>query len=149
MIYEGAPAGVVAAGNRAGATVVDIRSIDGTILHVAADAISIVTGPYDGDPPSRSYVTGPRSTDIATDEDVDALLARVHPARALLQFTRLDGRPIWLKGAVISIVTTRSPDADTGAVPAGALVHVGSRDQDVQESVNDVLTALANQGINF
>jgi hypothetical protein len=136
--------------NRAGAAVVDITSTDGTVLHISADAVVIITGPVlENDPPNRSYVTGPGPAVIATDESVLALLARLHPTKSLLQFTRPDGQPVWLKGAAISLVTAPTPDDVPDGLPASAVIYVGGKHQAVQESVSNVLSALANQGIKF
>jgi len=82
----------------------DITALDGTVLHIADDSVTMVVGPYPGDTPNRSYVSGPGPAPIATNEAAAALVGRLHPKQALAVLTRPNNTPVWIKGSAVTLL---------------------------------------------
>ena len=125
-----------------------ITTLDGSVLHLDDDSVVMVAGPKPGDPPGRSYVTGPAPAPIATDEDAATVLAALHPQVPLAQLTRPDGSPVWVKGGAVTSVRAPIPvDVPPGEL-VGAVIIVGGCRQAVREDVATVSGILARHGGN-
>jgi hypothetical protein len=126
----------------------DITALDGTVLHIDDNSIVLVAGPYPGDPPNRSYVTGPAPAPIATNEDAATLVASLHPKVSLAKLTRPNNTPVWIKGGAATLV--RAPIA--GDTPpgetVGAVIYFGAGHQAVEEDVPTARAALNAHGGN-
>ena len=125
-----------------------ITTLDGSVLHLDDDSVVMVTGPKPGDPPGRSYVTGPAPGPIATDEETAAVLAALHPQAPLAQLTRPDGSPVWIKGGAVTSVRAPIPADVPPGEPVGAVIIVGGCHQAVREDVATVGGLLDRHGGN-
>ena len=131
-----------------GRAMTDITALDGTVLHIDDNSVTIVAGPYPGDPPNRSYVTGPGPAVIATNEAAAALVGRLHPKEVLAILTRPNNTPVWIKGGAVTLI--RSPIA--GDTPpgetVGAVLYVGAHRQAVEEDVATARATINSHGGN-
>ena len=119
---------------------IKITALDGTALNFDDDTIACITGPYPGDPPNRSYVTGPAADTVPTDEAAASIVARLHPKTPLAELTRPDLSPIWIKGAAVAYIRAPEPGETPPGETVGAIVLIGSKHQAVTQ---DVATASA------
>jgi len=113
----------------------DLTALDGTVLHIDDDSVTIVTGPYRHDPPRRCYVSGPTPAPVAVNEEAASVVGRLTPTTPLAQFTRPDDVSVWIKGAAVSAVRKGlAVDAAPGET-VGAVVTIGGAHQAVVEDV--------------
>jgi hypothetical protein len=119
----------------------EITALDGTVIHINDDSVILVAGPYPGDPPDRSYVTGPGPAVIATNEDAASLVSRLHPKIPLAKLTRPNNTPVWIKGAAVTLVRPPAAGDTPPGETVGAVLYMGSTHQAVEE---DVATARAS-----
>jgi hypothetical protein len=131
-----------------GREMVDITTLNGTVLSLDDNDIVRVAGPMPGDPQDRSYVTGPAPDPVAANEGVQTLLARVHPTTPLVQLTRPDGSPVWIKGGAVSLVRPPIPDDIPAGERVGAVLIVGGHHQAVQEDVPMARSVVNQHGGN-
>jgi hypothetical protein len=126
----------------------DIKALDGTVLYIDDNSVTTVSGPNPGDPPSRSYVTGPSPAVIATNENTAALVARLQPKEALATLTRPNNTPVWISGGVVTLI--RAPiEGDTPpGETVGAVLFGGGIRQAVKEDVATARAAINGHGGN-
>jgi hypothetical protein len=126
----------------------DITTLDGTVLHIDDNSVTIVSGPLPNDPPNRSYVTGPAPAVIETSEDAATLVARLHPKVALIKLTRPNNTSVWIKGPAVTLVRGPTPDEIPPREHVGAVLYFGAHHQAVVEDVATVRAAVNVHGGN-
>jgi hypothetical protein len=116
----------------------EITALHGSILHIDVNSITIVAGPFPGDPPDRSYVTGPGPAAIATNEDAETLVARLTPKAPLAKLTRPNKTPVWIQGSAVTLVRRPIVGDTPPGETVGAVLFIGDNHQAV---VQDLATA--------
>jgi len=122
---------------------VDITALDGSLLHVCDEAITMVTGGEPGDDAPRAYVTGPAPARIPVREGPARLVARLRTTKLLAPLTRLDGTPLWIAAGAVTLL--RQPVAGESPPGAGAraMICLGPAYEAVRETVeqaHDIIT---------
>jgi hypothetical protein len=127
---------------------VDITALDGTVLHIDDNSVTIVSGPLPHDPPNRSYVTGPAPAVIETAEDAAHLVGRLPRKVALVKLTRPNNTPVWIKGAAVTLVKAPNTDDIPPGEHVGAVLYIGGHHQAVVEDVPAVRATVNAHGGN-
>jgi hypothetical protein len=126
----------------------DIKALDGTVLYIDDNSVTLVAGPYPGDPPNRSYVTGPGPAAIASNETAAALVGRLHPKQALATLTRPNNTPVWIQGAAVTLIRPPSAgDTPPGEI-VGAVLYSSTGHQAVKEDVATARATINSHGGN-
>ena len=123
----------------------DITALDGTVLHIDDNSVTIVSGPLPHDP-NRSCVTGPAPAVIETAEDAAHLVGRLHPKVALVKLTRPNNTAVWIKGAAVTLVEAPNPDDIPPGEHVGAVLYIGGHHQAVVEDIPAVRAAVNAHG---
>jgi hypothetical protein len=138
-----------AIGNSWGKEMTEITALDGSIIHIDCNSVTIVAGPFPGDPPKRSYVTGPGPAPITTNEDAATLVARINPKVLLAKLTRPNNTPVWIQGSAVTLVR---PPIDGDAPPeekVGAVLFIGDNHQAVVQDVATACSIVNSHGGNL
>ena len=126
----------------------EITALDGTTLHIDDNSIVIVAGPLPDDPVNRSYITGPAPADIATNENVAALVERLHPKTPFASLTRPNNTQVWFAGSAVTLIRApiegETPDGET----VNAVLLIGGHRQAVKESVSTARAVANGHGAN-
>jgi hypothetical protein len=127
----------------------DITGLDGTVMHIDANSITLVAGPYPGDPPNRSYVSGPGPEAIASNETAAALVARLHPKQALATLTRPNNTPVWIQGTAVTLIRPPIAGDTPPGETVGAVLYVGTSRQAVKQNVATARETINSHGGNI
>ena len=117
-----------------------LRTLNGAEMTIDENSVTRVTGPYPHDTGSRTYVYGIAHAPLVTAEDAATLAARlaVHPP--LLQLTRPNFTPVWVKRSAVTGV--RAPLRNEAPDSAKAVLLFGDSQQAVIEDAEVVLERL-------
>jgi hypothetical protein len=129
---------------------VDIKNVDGVRAEIPDDAINVISGPYPFDGTPVTYVRGSFGPGaFQTAEPAASLVGRLKPAAPLVQLTRPNDTPVWVKAKAVTMI--RHP-LDTELVDPPNLVRsvimVGAFHQALREDVATATKLLSSAGLN-
>lgn len=88
---------------------IEIFPTYGPPVQVMEESITLIAGPYPSDVGHFSYIHGFSIGVIATAEPVQHFLARLAVKPPLVQFTRPNNTPVWIKASAVTEVTPPLP----------------------------------------
>ena len=132
-----------------GEEMVQITALNGSTLHIDNNSVTVVTGPISGDPPNRSYVTGPGPVAIATNEDASTLVARLNPKVPLGKLTGPNNASVWVQGAAVTLIRPPTIGDIPNGERVGAVLFLGGNRQAVEEDVATACSIVNSHGGNL
>jgi hypothetical protein len=117
---------------------VEIVGSDGSPVIVPDEAITVITGPYAFEPVTKSYIRGAFGQGaLESTEDPAHLVGRLQVKEPLVQLTRPNGTPVWVKPSAISIL--RYPNdmeaRDEPGYAVRSVIIVGGYHQPLREDI--------------
>jgi hypothetical protein len=119
---------------------ITITTLDGEKVDVDVKSILLIAGPYPHDVGPHTYVYGPSPGVLVTAEQAADLVARLRLKPPLVQLTRPNNTPVWLKGSAVTTVRAPVPAERSKTGTIHAVVLLGKLRQAIRE---DVATAIA------
>jgi hypothetical protein len=123
-----------------------IRALDGTVVDVDENAITLVSGPYPHDVGRHTYIHGVDRGVLVTAEDAAALAARLGVSPPLAKLTRPDMTPVWIKGSAVGRIRAPLPTEQQAPAAVNAVVILGDLRQAVHEELATAEQVLKTHG---
>ena len=114
-----------------------IQALDGTVVHVDENAVTLVSGPYPHDVGRHTYVHGVDRGVLVTAEDAASLAVRLGVSPPLVKLTRPDMTPVWIKRSAVSAIRAPLPSEQQVPGAVKAVVILG----DLRQAVHEELAA--------
>jgi hypothetical protein len=133
--------------------VVDVINIDGLHAEIRDEAITVISGPYPWETGGDGcYIRGSFGPGaFVTRENALLLVNRLHLGLPLVQLTRPNNTPVWVKASAVSMIRypldTELPDPGPDIV-VKCVIIVGGFHQAIRESVAVAHNLLMAGGLN-
>lgn len=124
---------------------IEIYPVFGPPVQVAEGSITLIAGPYPSDVGGYTYIHGFSLGMIVSHEPVEHFLNRLRVVPPLVQFTRPNRTPVWIKAAAITEVT---PPLPRGQYEQGtnAVIWLNRLRQAVVETMAEVQRRIGSAG---
>ena len=132
---------------------VDVVSVGGQHADIRDESITVVTGPYPWEAGAHlSYIRGSFAPNVfICNETAPQLVARLTLDKPLVQLTRPNDTPVWVKASAVSMIRypldTELPDPGSNTVVKSVII-VGGFHQALKQSVTEVHDLLLGSGLN-
>ncbi|MBV8089534.1 MAG: hypothetical protein JO139_08140 [Alphaproteobacteria bacterium] len=123
-----------------------IRALDGSVVDVDENAVTLVSGPYPHDVGRHTYVHGVDRGVLVTAEDAASLVARLGISPPLVKLTRPEMTPVWIKRSAVSAIRAPLPTEQQSPGAVRSVVILGDLHQAVHEELAAVEQVLKTDG---
>jgi hypothetical protein len=124
-----------------------LTTTGGAVITFTPSGIAAIADHNDTTGQAVTTVYGIGNSPLMIAETVQAFLTRLNIAQAFAQLTRPDGRPVWISGTAVSML--RAPSAGEYAPAVKTVISAGPLTQGVQETPDNVTTALNAHGADL
>jgi hypothetical protein len=136
------------------ADMVDVTTSDGMKADIRDEAITVITGPYPWEKGAKGcYIRGSFGPGaFMANESGAHLVARLKLAKPLVQLTRPNDTPVWVKASAVTMIRypfdTELPDPGSDII-VKSVIMVGDFHQALRESVTTAHDLLMGAGLNI
>jgi hypothetical protein len=123
-----------------------IRALDGSVVDVDENDVTLVSGPYPHDVGRHTYVHGVDRGVLVTAEDAASLVARLGISPPLVKLTRPEMTPVWIKRSAVSAIRAPLPTEQQSPGAVRSVVILGDLHQAVHEELAAVEQVLKTDG---
>jgi hypothetical protein len=121
-----------------------LTTLGGATIVFDPSAVDAIADHNDTTGETATCIYGLNVSPIMTAESVQAFMQRLNMAPSFAQLTRPDGRPVWIRGSLVSML--RAAHAGEYAPTVQTVIVVGSLTQCVGETPLQAIAALNAHG---